>query len=343
MNIMTFPLDVTDYSADALGAWFAARTRGVFAADGHYHITTKDNMSVTIGTGLAWLRMTEHWGVVAFNQDPVALIVPPAENATHRIDAVCLQLDKAENRSRLILKKGVPSADAPPPPVRNASFDEIYLATITVPAGAASIQPHHITDQRLNEAYCGIMSDGAKIPTQQLHDTWMAWFEELKTNLDEDAAGALYNLIGSLQEDMDVAVATLSLAVTGQQFTELDDIQICCGTFTNTGSGWQSFAFPREFDGTPAVNAHLVAVEGNVMVTNITRTGFQYQVRLPALAQTLTVSTGSFFTANSAPATSAHIASTLVTGATLSNNGLSRASGSSERIVYQAIFDGGTV
>ena len=231
MNIVTFPLDVTDYTADALGAWFAARTRGVFAADGHYHITTNGNMTVTVGTGLAWLRMTEHWGVVAFNQNPVVLEVPQAENATHRVDAVCLQLDKAANLSRLILKKGTPGAIAPPPPVRNASLDEIYLATIYVPAGVVSIQPIHITDQRLNEAYCGIMSDGTKIPTQQLYDGWMAWFRELRTNLDEDAAGSLYNLIAAHKADEARHVSTVerekwSLGQWGTFLRDNGDIDI---------------------------------------------------------------------------------------------------------------------
>jgi len=214
MNITTFPLDATTYTADALGAWFAVRTRGVFAADGHYHITTNNTMSVTVGSGLAWLRMTEHWGVVAFNQNPVALTLPPAENATHRIDAVCLQLDKSANLSRLILKKGTSGENTPAPPVRNASLDEIYLATIRVPAGAASVQPNHITDQRLNETYCGIVSDGAQIPTQQLYDTWMAWFAEVRRNLDDDAAGHLYNLIEGLREDVGALRGDMNTHIT---------------------------------------------------------------------------------------------------------------------------------
>ena len=199
MSIVTFPLDVTDYSADALGAWFAGRTRGVFAADGHYHITTNDNMSVTVGAGLAWLKMTEHWGVVAFNREPVTLEVQAAGNTLQRVDAVCLQLDKVANRSRLFVKTGEPGVNRPVAPVRDSSVDEIYLATITVPAGAASIQASHITDQRLDEHFCGIMSDGTKIPTQQLYDTWMAWFADLKGTLDDDALGNLFNRIMVLE------------------------------------------------------------------------------------------------------------------------------------------------
>ncbi|MCL2567940.1 MAG: hypothetical protein FWE12_00675 [Oscillospiraceae bacterium] len=282
MNIVTFPLDVTDYTADALGAWFAARTRGVFAADGHYHITTNGNMTVTVGTGLAWLRMTEHWGVVAFNQNPVVLEVPPAENATHRVDAVCLRLDKAANLSRLVLKPGTPGINRPAPPVRDASFDEIYLATIRIPAGAASIEPIHIADQRLNEQFCGIMSDGTNIPTQQLYDTWMDWFRDLKTVLEEDTAGKLYNRIEGLLERMDrvetamQATAVRVLMESGRHFTEFEDV-VRAGAFMSDSAGWQSFEFPYGgFDGTPTVTATAMNHNGYVSINNVTKTGFEY-------------------------------------------------------------------
>jgi|GEM_PF-6139745 len=186
MSIITFPLDVTDYTADALGAWFAARTRGVFAGEGHYCITTNDDMTITVGPGLAWLRMTEYWGVVAFHREPTTLTVSLAENTLQRVDAVCLQLDKVANTSRLLIRRGEPGVDTPPPPVRDSGMDEIYLATIKVPAGAASIQAVNIADQRLNEDYCGLMSDGTKIPTQQLHDAWTAWFADMQKSAEKE-------------------------------------------------------------------------------------------------------------------------------------------------------------
>jgi len=87
-------------------------------------------------------------------------------------------------------------------------------------------------------------------------------------------------------------------------FTELDDIQICCGIFNNAGAGWQAYTFPRAFDGMPAVTIQLVTVEGIVMVNNVTRTGFQYQVRI-------------------------------------ATSGASQTSGNAVQIAYQAIYDGG--
>jgi len=196
MSLLTFPLDATEYSASALGAWFATRTRGVLAEEGHYDITTNGGMIVTVGPGIAWLKMTEHWGVVVRNGAPVVLQVPAADNARPRVDAVCLQLDKVANESRLVVKPGAPAVTPSPlPPVRDSNVDEIYLALITVPAGAVAVQASNVADKRLDEFYCGLVLDGTSVPTQGLHDAFMDWFTELQGTLSGDVAGNLLNQI----------------------------------------------------------------------------------------------------------------------------------------------------
>ncbi|MEG2042692.1 MAG: hypothetical protein RR068_16480, partial [Hafnia sp.] len=68
------------------------------------------------------------------------------------------------------------------PPVHNLDFDEIYVATVMVRAGTTIITQRDITDQRLNEEYCGIMRDGVTgIPTQQLYVQWTSWLAHFKT------------------------------------------------------------------------------------------------------------------------------------------------------------------
>ena len=200
MNITTFPLDVTEYSADALGAWFATRSRGVLADTGHYDITPSGGMSVTVGPGIAWLKMSDHWGVVVRNGAPTALTVPAAHNTLSRIDAVCLQLDKAANESRLIIKPGEPAASpAHVPPVRDNNVDEIYLALVTVPVGAVEIQAVNVADKRLDEQFCGLVLDGTRIPTQGLHDAFNGWLADLQETLSGDVARNLVSRIDSVE------------------------------------------------------------------------------------------------------------------------------------------------
>lgn len=176
--MICFPLDNTEYEASALGAWCGTRTRGVFAADGHYAVTANDDMTVTVSPGLAWLKAGQFWGVNAFENNSIVLTVDTADGSLSRIDAVCVRLDKNQNCAEIVIKKGAYSPQPPviTPPVRNLGYDEIYVATIAVAAGATAIGQIDITDQRLNEDYCGIMRDGVTgIPTQQLQEQWASW------------------------------------------------------------------------------------------------------------------------------------------------------------------------
>lgn len=176
-----FPLDNTEYEANALGAWCGTRTRGVFAADGHYAVTFNDNMTVTVSPGLAWLKAGAYWGVNAFEANSQVLALDTADGSLSRIDAVCVRLDKNRNKGEVVIKKGAYTPQPPTiaPPVRNLDFDEIYLATVMVRAGATAVSQSDITDQRINEAYCGIMRDGVTgIPTQQLYAQWMSWMAQ---------------------------------------------------------------------------------------------------------------------------------------------------------------------
>ncbi len=189
--MICFPLDNTGYEADALGAWCGTRTRGVFAADGHYSVTANGDMTITVSAGLAWLKAGNYWGVNAYEASPQLLTIATADGALSRIDAVCVRLDKNRNMGEIVVKQGAYNPQPPviAAPVRNMDYDEIYVATIMVRAGATSILPTDITDQRLNETYCGIMRDGVtSIPTQQLYDAWWAWFNSLQIDAGQKVA-----------------------------------------------------------------------------------------------------------------------------------------------------------
>lgn len=189
--MICFPLDNTEYEANALGAWCGTRTRGVFAADGHYATTANGDMTVTVSPGLAWLKADTYWGVAAFEINSQILPIGTADGSLSRVDAVCIRLDKNQNHGEIIIKRGAytPQPPAIAPPVRTLDFDEIYVATIKVRAGATAILPTDITDQRLNETYCGVMRDGVTgIPTQALYDAWWAWFSALKLDTEQKAA-----------------------------------------------------------------------------------------------------------------------------------------------------------
>lgn len=207
-DILTFPLDNTEYSAKALGAWSGTRTRGVFSADSHLSVLATEEMSVSIQPGLAWLKRDKYWGVCVLIDEAVTVAVEH-QSLGNRTDAIALRLNKIANSAEIVVIKGSPS---PAAPTRNEYFDDIYLATVTVRAGALKIEASDIQDQRLNESYCGIMRDGVTgIPTQDLYNQWQSiidkqesefseWLLSLKDLLGEDTAEKLASELLDLNE-----------------------------------------------------------------------------------------------------------------------------------------------
>ena len=230
--MICFPLDNTPYEAKDMGTYLATRTRGVFSSDGNLAVTPGESgLSVSVSPGLAWLKWSDYWGTAALQEQALTLALDTADGALKRIDAIVCRLDKVNNRAEIVVKKGAPSsAPIVVPPVRDANYDELYIATVLIGAGVISISASAITDQRLNEEYCGLMRDGVTgIPTASLHAQaqqilteltdalnaqivrqsaeFDAWFEELKWKLGEDPATAL-----QLQVD------NLNAAVVGDAF-----------------------------------------------------------------------------------------------------------------------------
>ena len=230
--MICFPLDNTPYEAKDMGTYLATRTRGVFSSDGNLAVTPGESgLSVSVSPGLAWLKWSDYWGTAALQEQALTLDLDTADGALKRIDAIVCRLDKVNNRAEIVVKKGAPSsAPIVVPPVRDANYDELYIATVLIGAGVISISASAITDQRLNEEYCGLMRDGITgIPTASLHAQaqqilteltaalnaqivrqsaeFDAWFDDLKGKLGEDPATAL-----QLQVD------NLNAAVVGDAF-----------------------------------------------------------------------------------------------------------------------------
>ena len=221
--MICFPLDNTPYEAKDMGTYLATRTRGVFSSDGNLAVTPGESgLSVSVSPGLAWLKWSDYWGTAALQEQALTLALDTADGALKRIDAIVCRLDKVNNRAEIVVKKGAPSsAPIVVPPVRDANYDELYIATVLIGAGVISISASAITDQRLNEEYCGLMRDGVTgIPTASLHAQaqqilteltdalnaqivrqsaeFDAWFDDLKGKLGEDPATALQQQVDNL-------------------------------------------------------------------------------------------------------------------------------------------------
>ena len=245
--MICFPLDNTPYEAKDMGTYLATRTRGVFSAESNLTVTPGENgLSVSVSPGLAWLKWSDYWGTAALQEQALTLALDTADGALKRIDAIVCRLDKVNNRAEIVVKKGAPSsAPIVVPPVRDANYDELYIATVLIGAGVISISASAITDQRLNEEYCGLMRDGVTgIPTASLHAQaqqilteltdalnaqivrqsaeFDAWFDDLKEKLGEDPATALQLQVDNLNaavvgDAFQASGAPVSIAYAGAQ------------------------------------------------------------------------------------------------------------------------------
>ena len=225
-----WPLDNTEYTAEAIGAWSGTRTRGVFSAEDCFAVTADGGFGILVSPGLAWLKAADWWGIAVLEQTETAFQLEVGSGLLARYAAVLLQYDKTAYEVRLALRYGSYS-DAPekPQPVRDEYFDEIILASILQPAAAVEITQADITDERLNEDVCGLMRDGVTgLPTAALYAQWDAffertrretgavqqqyaqqfegWFARMRDQLSEDAAGHLQAQVDALHE-ADAALA----------------------------------------------------------------------------------------------------------------------------------------
>ena len=234
--MICFPLDNTPYEAKDMGTYLATRTRGVFSSDGNLAVTPGESgLSVSVSPGLAWLKWSDYWGTAALQEQALTLDLDTADGALKRIDAIVCRLDKVNNRAEIVVKKGAPSsAPIVVPPVRDANYDELYIATVLIGAGIVSISASAITDQRLNEEYCGLMRDGVTgIPTAQLQTQVQQLIDHLRDEINGVEQGSKVMLKTVYDADGDGVVDRAAAADrvakkfilqnnAGQQMAEFD-------------------------------------------------------------------------------------------------------------------------
>lgn len=161
MALVTYPLNNIQYSAEDAELFHCTRTSGIFAADEDFlaSVSGTDN-TVSIGTGIAWVRNSRFSGKVVANKSSVKIDMGLSDAAYPRIDAVVLRFDANKNSTELVAKIGTPSSSpVPPDVVRTEALYELHLYHVRRAAGASVVSASAITDLRADSDYCGLMSD----------------------------------------------------------------------------------------------------------------------------------------------------------------------------------------
>lgn len=211
-------LDGREYTASFLYEFCALLVGNGVYANELAPTATNDNMTITHGSGHAWIN-----GVLYKNEIPFNLDIETADGVLNRYDSLMLRLDLSRNETYAVIVKGDFAVSPTPPEVtRNAETFDLKICDVYIPAGCTKIAQDQIFDTRLDSAVCGvpafliehldttsfyrqISTDLANFKNQEQMD-FSEWeeaqkseilntLEQLKGLIGEDVVGSLINQI----------------------------------------------------------------------------------------------------------------------------------------------------
>ena len=201
-NIKSFPNNQDAFrGAETVMRWLHGRTSGVFAAAGNAAVAALETpgMAVTVTDGTGWLTDAGGNGIVWWNdtlKNDGALLQLPidiADGALDRIDRVIVEW-KTTNYVDLpeikVLKGTASSTPEAPALTNNSTVRQISLAKITIPAGSTKITASMITDERLDPAVCGLVTDELTVDTTTMQAQFSAFLAKIQNDLANIEAGS---------------------------------------------------------------------------------------------------------------------------------------------------------
>lgn len=181
-------------------------TNGVFPLPSTgLQVLANNSMTITVKTGKAWIN-----GYFYFNTSDHSVVIDTADGVLKRIDRVVVRWDLQERKISVKVKKGGYSASPTAPALqRDADAYELALADVYVGAGAVAIVQANITDQRLNNALCGlVVGTVGAMDTTAFNAQLQGWFE-LYQGLTEEQYTAFQAYVASLKIQSDADYTAL--------------------------------------------------------------------------------------------------------------------------------------
>lgn len=197
------------YTDTFLAQWVASFiSNGVY--NGELGVTAGDHMQITIPAGRAWIN-----GYYYKNDNDLILPITNADGVLSRKDIVVLRWDvDARSITAQVIQGTSASNPVTPAIARTVEQYDLKLAEISIPAGTTEITQDLITDTRLNNSVCGIVTSVVdQVDTTTFYNQiaadlehfrsvneadFTAWVQGLKDVLDENTAGNLLNMINDL-------------------------------------------------------------------------------------------------------------------------------------------------
>ena len=169
-------------------------------------------MNVIVNPGFAICA-----GGLKLEENQRTLAIQAADSNYDRIDTVVLRWNDndSERICDLYIVEGTPAASPVRPALtRTESIWELGLADLFINKNSSAISNQRITDTRYETARCGVISEISEFDTTTLYQQvqadlagfkaseqadFITWFNDIKGQLSEDAAGNLQKQIGTLE------------------------------------------------------------------------------------------------------------------------------------------------
>lgn len=185
IELEAWPLDNKQYTSVALGASYAARSRGLLTAES-FSLTTNGDNTVTLTKGLGCLHVSEFWACFPYSKNDITVQFEDADGVYPRKDVLVLGYDKNANEAGIYVRTGIAAESPAMPELRQDSdYDETFLYCVNRPTGATSITPDNVVDLRLNQDYCGLMRDTIDaIDTTVMQAAFEAFLNKIQGQID---------------------------------------------------------------------------------------------------------------------------------------------------------------
>lgn len=199
-----------EYLAAQFAAYFALFVgNGVFGSPtNQLKVSSGDGMTIKISPG--WAFINGYW---YHNDEELVLSVTSNIGTSSRSDAVLCRWDAGSRRISAAVLVGSTEV------TRDGSYYDLKLAEILVPAGATYIPQSNITDTRMNESVCGLVTHILEVQTTedlfaQYEAIFNEWFNSVKDQVTGDLAIRLQTEFTELNEKVDTYQANTETMIS---------------------------------------------------------------------------------------------------------------------------------
>lgn len=227
------------YLAEQFAAYFASFIgNGVFGSSmQQLEVTANNDMTTNVLSGQAWIN-----GWWYRNTDVYTLSHSVADGILSRIDIVVLRWDHSARDMYLAVIEGTPSANPVKPAiVRNADYYDLQLCSVSIPAGSIRITQAQITDTRLDNSVCGLVTGVVdQIDTTSLFTQFQTAFQEWKDNQQADYETWTANKQAAYNQYVDDMEAAYALFVQNSENAYSQFVQESEQDYTDYTTGKQN-------------------------------------------------------------------------------------------------------